>query len=371
METQEARTTQSSTPVDSMTGRQRIERVVARQPTDRLPMGTLAGIYPQALPALESYLGVKGNEAVLEALGVDDRWAFVGTAREIPLGSGKWRTVWGTTDRLPDGSHAGYSIGVSPRPLSQAATVADVEAYGWPDPDAFVVETIPPVDQARLRSYSLMYEAAPPIFDTLCQLMGVPEALMLLVSAPATVEAAVAHISDICLELDRRALDRYGDMLHQVYVWDDVSDGRGPFFNPGIWRRLFRPHLARQIALIKSRGFIAHYHCCGSMAWMIPDLIDMGLDILDPLQVHLPGMEPERLKREYGRHLVFWGGVNTQHTLPFGTPEQVRAEVRERARVLGQGGGYVLAPDHTLMPDAPVANIVALFAEGIRCLQEG
>jgi uroporphyrinogen decarboxylase len=371
METQEARTTQSSSPVDRMTGRQRIERVVARQPTDRLPMGTLAGVYPQALPALESYLGVKGNEAVLEALGVDDRWAFVGTASEIPPGSGKWHTVWGTTDRLPDGSHAGYSAGVSPRPLSQAATVSDVEAYPWPTADDFDVDTIPLADQAHLRSYSLMYEAAPPIFDTLCQLMGVPEALMLLLTAPAAVEAAVTHISDICLELGWRALDRYGDLLHQVYVWDDVSDSRGPLFNPCLWRRFFRPQLARQIALIKSRGLIAHYHCCGAMSWMIPDLIDMGIDILDPMQVHLPGMEPERLKREYGRHLVFWGGINTQRTLPFGTPEQVRAEVRYRARVLGQGGGYVLAPDHTLMPDAPVANVVALFAEGRRCMQEG
>lgn len=351
----------------SMTGRERIQRVVARQPTDRVPMGTIAGIYPQALSALESNFGVKGNEAVLEALGVDDRWSFVGTATETPSGSGKWRTVWGTTDRLPDGSHAGYSVSVSPRPLSQAASVADVEAYAWPTPDDFVVDTIPSHDRAHLRSYSLMYEAAPPVFDTLCQLMGVPEALMLLSTAPAAAEAAVAHIADICLELDRRAVDLYGDLLHQVYVWDDISDNRGPLFNPEIWRRLFRPHLARQIALIKARGLIAQYHCCGAMSWMIPDLIDMGVDILDPLQVHLPGMEPERLKREYGRHLVFWGGINTQHTLPFGTPEQVRAEVRDRVRVLGQGGGYVLAPDHTLMPEVPVANVVALFAEGIRC----
>jgi uroporphyrinogen decarboxylase len=351
----------------SMTGRERIQRVVARQATDRVPMGTIAGIYPQALPALEAYLGVKGNAAVLAALGVDDRWTFVGTASEMPPGSGRWRTVWGTTDRLPDGSHAGYSAGVSPRPLSQAQSVAEIDAYAWPAPDDFVVDTIPPQEREGLRSYSLMYEAAPPVFDTLCQLMGVPEALMLLLTVPAAAEAALAHIADICLELDRRALDLYGDLLHQVYVWDDVSDNRGPLFKPEIWRRLFRPHLARQIGLIKSRGYIAQYHCCGAMSWMIPDLIDMGVDILDPLQVHLPGMEPERLKREYGRHLVFWGGISTQHTLPFGTPEQVRGEVRERVRVLGRGGGYVLGPDHTLMPDVPVANVVALFAEGIRC----
>jgi uroporphyrinogen-III decarboxylase len=123
--------------------------------------------------------------------------------------------------------------------------------------------------------------------------------------------------------------------------------------------------------LIKSRGLIAQYHCCGAMSWMIPDPIDMGIDILDPMQLYLPGMEPERLKREYGRHLVFWGGISTQQTLPFGTPEQVRAEVRDRARVFGQSSGYVLSPDHTSMPDVPAANVIALFAEGARRSQVG
>jgi uroporphyrinogen decarboxylase len=102
------------------------------------------------------------------------------------------------------------------------------------------------------------------------------------------------------------------------------------------------------------------------MSDIIPDLIDIGMDILEPCQVHLPGMEPSRLKREYGRHIAFWGGVNTQQTLPFGTPEEIRSEVCERVRVLGRGGGYVLSPDHTFMPDVPPENIVALCDEGLR-----
>ena len=230
------------------------------------------------------------------------------------------------------------------------------------------MQPLAPEYKSYLRPFSVLSPNIPPLFITLCDLMGMDAALMNLLLAPAAVEAALSHIADISLEVQRRALEAYGDVLHQVRLWDDIADKRGLLFQPDLWRRLFLPHLARASELAKSHGLPVHYHCCGAMSDIIPDLIDIGVDVLEPCQLHLPGMDPERLKQDYGQHITFWGGVNTQQTLPFGAPDDVRREVRERVRVLGRAGGYVLSPDHSLMPDVPPENIEALYDEGRRCL---
>jgi uroporphyrinogen decarboxylase len=330
-------------------------------------MGTIAGLYSVTVPNLESYLGVVGAEEVAQALNIDDRWLGLRSAFEVPPGSGRWHTVWGTS-RKADGGATTYSEESGPRPLREAATVRDVEAYDWPSPGDFILEDIPPKRAAVLESYSLAVAGVPPLFCTLSELMGMDIALMNMLLAPAVVEAAVECIAEISLEVTRRVLSQCSVPLHQLYLWDDVADSRGLLFRPQLWRRWFRPHLADQVAAIKADGVVAHYHCCGAMAEIIPDLIDMGVDVLDPCQVHLPGMEPVMLKREFGKHITFWGGVNTQRTLPFGTPEDVRREVQQLVCTLGAGGGYVLSPDHSLMPDVPPENVVALYDEGAKCL---
>ena len=105
------------------------------------------------------------------------------------------------------------------------------------------------------------------------------------------------------------------------------------------------------------------FHCCGTFREILPDLIDIGMDVWETTQVHLSGNEPEVLKREYGRDITFYGAINTQSTLPFGSSEDVRREVRERIRVLGEGGGYILGGDHTILPDVPMENVLAMMDE--------
>jgi uroporphyrinogen decarboxylase len=351
---------------DTLTSRERVSLALAHQQPDRVPMGHIGRFYIDTVPRLESYLGVKGEDEIRDRLGLDDRALRLTWQVEDANGSGKFRSLWGGVES-PKGHAVPYAAGYGARPLRDAATIADVEAFAWPDPDDFSIEELTPERRIHLQSLSVMSPSLPPIFCTLCELMGMDVALMNLLLAPSVVEAALVRIAEISLELERRTLDTYGDLLHQIRIWDDVADKRGMLFRPDLWRRLLRPHLAEAFALAKSRSVFVHYHCCGVMHEIIPDLIDIGMDILEPCQVHLPGMEPERLKREYGQHITFWGAVNTQHTLPFGTPNEVRCEVRERVRVLGRGGGYVLSPDHSLMPDVPVQNIVALYDEGIRC----
>jgi uroporphyrinogen decarboxylase len=104
-------------------------------------------------------------------------------------------------------------------------------------------------------------------------------------------------------------------------------------------------------------------HSCGTFRPVLPDMIDLGMDVWETVQTHLPGNDPTELKREYGDHLAFFGAINTQSTLPYGTPDDVRAEVRERIRVLGRGGGYLCGADHTILADAPIENVLAMLDE--------
>jgi uroporphyrinogen decarboxylase len=134
--------------------------------------------------------------------------------------------------------------------------------------------------------------------------------------------------------------------------------------SPATWRRLIKPHLARTFAVGKSRGLWVAYHCCGALRPIIPDLIEIGLDVLNPIQANCPGMDAFELKKEYGRHLTFMGGLDTQDVLPFGSVEQVR---RATARLIEgmtcDGGGYILAASHTIPPETPDENILAMYAQ--------
>ena len=183
---------------------------------------------------------------------------------------------------------------------------------------------------------------------------------------PAVVDAAVARITDFLCEAAGRQLEANGDLIDCLHYWDDYATDAALFFSIEDWRRFYKPALERLFALAKRHGKGVWFHCCGAMSELLPDLIDMGLDILEPCQTHLPGMAPERLKREFGKHIIFYGAINTQQTLPFASQESVRREVRQRIRVLGSDGGYIVGPDHSVNKDVPPENVVALYDEAAK-----
>jgi uroporphyrinogen decarboxylase len=136
----------------------------------------------------------------------------------------------------------------------------------------------------------------------------------------------------------------------------------GPMMSMDLYRKMIKPYHRRLFGYIKSRTPAKIlYHTCGSVAHLIPDIIEMGVDALNPVQVSAKGMDTRALKREFGRDLSFWGAVDTQRVLPFGTPEEVAAEVRRRIGDLGAGGGYVLCAVHNIQADVPPENICAMY----------
>ncbi len=207
-------------------------------------------------------------------------------------------------------------------------------------------------------------------------LFGFEDYLARLVLEPRLIDGVSERILQGKMAFYDRVLGELGDLLDVVSEADDLGTQRGPFLSPEIYRRRIKPFQARLFAHIRRRapGVKIFYHSCGSVVDFIPDLIEIGVDALNPVQVSAAGMDPLRLKREYGREIAFWGGgIDTQQTLPHGTPAQVREEVRRQVSVWQRGGGYVFAAVHNIQADVPPGNIAALFEtlEELRALPPG
>ncbi len=160
-----------------------------------------------------------------------------------------------------------------------------------------------------------------------------------------------------------RALQGADGACDTFWWGDDFADARGVMIGPDNWRRLFAPSYRRLLDLVHSYGLKFRLHCCGTFVDVMPDLVDMGLDLWETCQFHLPANDPKLLKNEFGQHITFCGGVNCQQTLPFGTPEEVRREVRELIDIVGRGGGYMCGPSHDISPDVPKENLFAMLDE--------
>jgi uroporphyrinogen decarboxylase len=149
-----------------------------------------------------------------------------------------------------------------------------------------------------------------------------------------------------------------------VFFGDDLASQLAPLFDPEIYRALIKPRHRRMVEAIKAKADVkVLYHSCGAVSRLIDELIDIGVDALNPVQVTAADMEPGSLKKRFGQRIAFWGGINTQEILPFGKPAAVRAEVRRVIDILGPGGGFVLNSVHNIQDDVPTENVVAMFDE--------
>jgi hypothetical protein len=175
----------------------------------------------------------------------------------------------------------------------------------------------------------------------------------------------LAHIDAYYTLYYRKQVEICRGTLEILSFGDDFADNRHLLMPPALWRKWFKPLFAKYFAMGKAACLRTWLHACGAIGEVLPDLVDIGLDVWETVQAHLPGNEPERLKREFGRQLVFVVGIDTQHVLRFATPEEVRRHARERIRVLGKGGGCLSRPDHTIKKGVPFENVTALF-DGIR-----
>jgi uroporphyrinogen decarboxylase len=274
---------------------------------------------------------------------------------------GSLRSIWGVHTRVSNNAFGAYDE-IAGFPLGHAGDVADVRGYAWPQPEWWDFSALPAVLAALRRDgdYHIRYRIGS-VFETAWQLRGMQEFLMDLALQPALPEYVMDRLLEVHLENTRQVLELARDQLDMLYFYDDVATQKSLLISKAMWRQQIRPRHAKLVELAHAYGKPVMYHCDGALYPLIPELLDMGIDVLNPVQPNVPGMDMARLKAEFGDRLTFHGGVDIVETLPKGTPAQVVEEVRARIDVLGQNGGYILCSSHHLQPDTPVENILAMY----------
>ncbi len=351
-----------------MTSRERVLRALARQPIDRAPRL----LYEEAIgytPPMERMLGERcAPRSPRDYFAMDitsvtvnptqlprERFAgWLGPDRAQALASGLV-DEWGVWWKQGDFHHFAHPE----PPLRSVSRVDDLADYPWPDLDQpsrwqGVAERV-----ATLHGEGLAVAAfAGSVFEQSWYLRGFEALMMDLLAAPELAEELFARTASLqqraAAELARAGVDI-------VITGDDVAGQAGMLMNVGLWRRFLKPRLAATIRAVQQARADTYvfYHSDGNVEAIVPELIDIGVDILNPVQPEC--MDPAAIKSRYGDRLAFWGTVSVQQTMPFGTPEDVRREVRARLATVGHGGGFILAPAHVLSPETPWDNIVAFF----------
>ena len=168
------------------------------------------------------------------------------------------------------------------------------------------------------------------------------------------------RFTELCLGLIEKCADIPADAL---MMGDDWGDQRGVLIGPDRWRRFFKPCYERIFEAVHKQGKLVIMHCCGSVADIMGDICEIGLDVLESVQPEAAGMNPYKLKEDWGDRITFWGGLGTQHTIPHCTPPEIRKEIRHLSGEMSRGGGYILAPAKPLRPETPTENAVAVVEE--------
>jgi uroporphyrinogen decarboxylase len=325
-------------------------------------------------PAVNDWFLVSGvNESILERFGVD----FRRTALRAPDGfrsrtypDGSWDDEWGIrkrrvahhSERLGRTVH--YAEMIDP-PLAEA-TVEDLEGYSWPDP----------ADPGRFRGlaeevehlykttgYALVASAVGMgLFEQAQWLRGTQAFLVDLLLNREFARRLIEKILTVQLALFDRYLAIVGPYVEMVETSDDLGMQTGPLISPSLYREMIQPAHRRLNAAIKEKTEAKIFlHSCGSIAAILAELIEAGVEVINPVQPLARDMDSEKLKARFGKRVVFHGGVDEQFALPHGSIEEVRREVRRRIAAFAPGGGYVFAPAHNIQDDVPPRNVVAMF----------
>lgn len=344
-----------------MTPRQRWEAVMLGRKPDRVPCdywGT-----DEITARLKRDLNCDSDRDLWEALGVDKMVQLVPShprATENTWHLQSFFSVWHIgTRRVPYADGLGYYEEAVDHPLAPAATIGDIERFDWPDAREWDVSGLRS-QAAEWRDYPLLAGGCE-VFYLYCRLRGMERALEDLISEPALADCILQHIGAFDLALTRRILDEIGGEALFSYVAEDLGTQNSLLMSPRLFRRFLKPHMARMIDLVHSYGLKVFHHDDGAIRPMIPELIGMGIDVLNPVQWRCRGMEREGLAADFGSALVFHGAVDNQQTLPYGTPAEVRREVQDNIRAFAGARGYIVAPCHNLQANTPTENVIALY----------
>jgi uroporphyrinogen decarboxylase len=335
-----------------MNSKQRVQTALSHRQPDKTPF--LAFLTEEVQDKLTALYGLSGQ----------DLYAHLGHDVLVSI-AGIWRRKWVDKDRLVDtwgirwhevDYGPGQYLEILEYPLAQ---IDNVDAYTFPDPKADVAGS--DIDDMITRygqSHWIVGGAVGTMFETAWMLRGLEQFMMDLIINPAYAEELVERSMRYHLEIAKIFMDKGVDM---IWTGDDFGQQHKLMLSPTMWRRIFKPRYREFYAELKHLNpdiLIAH-HSDGYIEPIIPDFIEIGLDVLQAVQPQ--SMDPVKLKDTFGDRLSFWGTMDVQHTFPYGTPEDVAEEVRQRIATVGKGGGLILAPSHNIQPDVPMENLRAYY----------
>jgi uroporphyrinogen decarboxylase len=391
------------TKKETMTSRQRVLKALNHQIPDRVPIdlgGFQTGIHKRAYAELLNFLGIEDEikildpvqqlakpcEEILERFRVDIRYiyahgpdSFNGSIEQAGRSpapdqtrlrrarNGKlWHdlkdefgVVWSMLDKQQ------LYMDISHHPLANA-TIKDLDDYPFPnggDPTRFTGVREQALQMRKETPYAISTGIGGVVYETCWYMRGLERWYMDMIENPAFCEALLDKMLKYWIDYYNGFMAEVGDIIDVVMMGDDLAGQNGPLFSPDFYRKIVKPRQKKLVQHIKSlTSAKIWYHTCGSCVEYIPDLIDNGIDILNPVQIGLVNMEPKKLKEKFGKKLVFWGGaIDAQHILPFAKPDEIREHVRRNIEIFKPNGGYVFNNVHNIQIGVPPENIVALF----------
>ena len=367
------------------TSRQRVLEAFNHRTPDRIPieLGSTraSGIHVEAYQKLKTFLHHSDkekdtiikfcqvaipSESILEHFGVDFRPIMIGAPKNfenIKLPNEVWQDEWGVRRTKPEGSHY-YDLQKSPLD-DENLQINDLHAYPWPDPeDSGRIEGISErYHYLREKTdYAIVLHLGAELGLQTQYLRGFEQWFLDLAMRKEFAHVLLDKVFDYQLSLTDFVLKKLPGQVDVIYLVDDFATQQGLMISPKTYRSYLKPKQKALVDFIKSRTDAKiMLHLCGSVVDILDDLIEIGIDAINPVQISAKGMEPENLKSRFGDRLVFWGAVDGQHILPKGSVSEVKSEVVRLIRIFGEGGGFVLGPCHNIQPDVPPENICAMY----------
>ena len=381
-----------------MTSRERLLLALNHREPDRVPIdlgGNQSGIHRFAYQRLVDLLGLKEeivimdlvqqlalpSEAVLERLHVDTRYVrakgAAGFDARVVKREREGRTwhdftdEFGVTWSMPEDSPRYFDITHSPL---AGLSLDEIKAYPFPrgdDPTRFEGLREEALRIRRDTPCAVISGISGVVYEICWYMRGLENLFADMIERPQVLEAIIDRTLKFWLDWFRLFLDEAGDIVDVIMIGDDLAGQKGPLFSPAIYRSIVKPRQKRLVQYIRSRTKAKiWYHSCGSVLQYIPDLIDNGVDALNPVQLSARGMDPDELKKAFGEEICFWGGgIDSQHVLPRASPDEVREQVRRNLGIFKPGGGYVFANVHNIQADVPPGNVIAMFDAAHECGQ--
>ncbi len=339
-----------------MTPRERVLAALEHRVADRTPRDFWAE--PATWNRLLAHLGHDDRERVLRDLGIDVRHLQVSGPAECARGGGVYQNFWGERYLYRQTAWGPMREDVAGA-LADAQSFGELQSFNWPSSDQFDYTAL--AGQCRQwDEHALLYGFAD-VWQRPALVRGWENMFLDMVERPEWAHFLSRKFSDFYKQDYTRAAEATAGRIDLYLLISDLGSQTGPLISRSMFQSFVAPCIRELADCIHGLGGKVLYHSCGMIGPFIADLIEAGVDVLDPLQPLGPGMAPERLKADFGDRLCFHGGIDMQRLLPHGTPEKIRAEVRRYCDVLGRDGGYILGPAHLFQPDVPPENILAMY----------